>query len=919
MLTRVERLAELGWASVILALLAACGSKAPEKRRSIAPDPIRLIDQLASAEIRSPLRTTPSLETLLADLKASAAGTRWAADLRATSTYRQHGCRVDAAGLLRCGEVADHFWARLEIPVKVAAYSAIELELRASHPACVEITLGDGAETRLLSLPADDTEWRVVSPIWLGRADASEVLVRLERRRLPQPCQVDVRSLSAFELGRGPDLSLALLKDLSPARGADPGLGIGKFGTFLPLGDPETVQPPFDGNFAAREVLFAPAPTDLGFRLRLPRRGRLRFSYALSRESQIGDAVDFEVLATGPDGVERSLWSRRLALRDDNWHWHEATVPLGKLADQTLELTLRTRSSGERGFALWGTPTIDVPRDGGSPPNVILVAVDTLRADRLSAYGYTRPTTPRLDEFARQSVRFDHVISQSNWTLPSFASVFTGQIVARHRVASLMDDLGSDADTLAQQLRDHGWRTHAILEKPALYRRLDRGFEVSFNVPKKNHRADEGLRKAVDWLRQAQDSRFFLFLHFDDPHQPFTHPESFVLPRSAAALNALGLELPLFLPDFLLRCESCRVDGKVTAPIKTLARDLYDEEITYVDDRIGRLLDELREMGLYDDAVIAFLSDHGETLWDHYEWFHHGGVSQHSELIRVPLILKPPLDDRYRRGAVVETQVRLFDVMPTLLELAGIRPADDELDAASLGSFLRSESAGSANRPAFSQGAHSAAFQVGSWKYIAPVGRGIYRTEPEPHVLAAEELYDLSRDPEELHDLSGDSGSRLQALRADAMEYLVRAAGGRFLVVLIDGDASGLEVTCRPACSWDPLIQFGLERIETIPPSTDVFGGRGLIGRLFLFARFWSAPQAELEVSLTGPSEATNATAMAARRVPFEEGVMGRLTGHSGPGAWILEAPERAAARPDPAADMDSRQYEALRALGYLQ
>ena len=899
-------------ALAVAALLAGCaGDGGPALIE--APPPIRLIDHVAGAVIDSPLLEAPARESLI-DPAALPAEVAWRTDLGDFERLEQAGCRPLESGGVECQQDQGGFRLKLEVPAAQGAYTVIVPELRANEPECALLEALDNAERRRLSLPADAAEWRKLPILWPNRPATSEITLRLLRRRLSGPCRVQVRSVVTHGLQPDQGIGMALLERYQPAAGADDDRGVARFDVFLPLRNAETVRHPFDGNFGSREALLAPAPTEIRFRLRIPDGAHLGFSYALGQDSRPGDRVDFEVRAATWLG-ERRLWSGSLEASRAIWHWHDARVPLAGLAGREVELTLTTRSSEGSGVGLWGTPTVSVPRRRGDPPSVVLIAVDTLRADRLSAYGYPQPTSPRIDDFARDGVLFRQAIAQSNWTIPSFASIFTGQIVGRHRLATFTNRLPAEAPTLAAEFRRHGWRTHAVLFKSALYQRLEQGFETSFNVPLQRHLADRNLAKAVDWVRR-QDERFFLFLHFDDPHQPFTQPPEYHQASSREGLARLGFRVPVNLRRRLAGCKACWVDGRVSEAVKSLANQLYDEEIRYVDDRIGRFLDELRRLDLYDDSVIAFVSDHGETLWSHYEFFGHGGANQHDELIRVPLIIKPPTGRGFRSGAVVASRVAAFDLMPTLLELAGLEPPGD-LDARSLRGLLRA-GAGEAegDRVVFSQSAVSAAYLRDRWKYLLPVGRGAgARLGAQPR-LVAEELYDMVADPGELRDLAAEEPALLRALRQEAIEHVIGAVGGRFL--LVAGGAGPaperLEVTCEPACSWDPLLSFGRERVIDGLAGADAFVGPGLGDGLLLVARLTGGGDARVRFAGRAVAE----PAVAAAALPFVPGVVASVLGQGGPAAWLVAAPERGGGALEEAT-IDPQQEQALRALGYLQ
>ncbi|MFT5284473.1 MAG: hypothetical protein ACI8TQ_000630 [Planctomycetota bacterium] len=329
-----------------------------------------------------------------------------------------------------------------------------------------------------------------------------------------------------FQLKPSREESIALVKAMDLAEDANPELGIRKFGQFPPL----HANGPEAGNYSFRHALYAPPPTDFDFGVQLEPNATLRFAIALSRESSIGSAADFEIEWHTDDGMHL-LWSQTLRARPEEWQWHEAEVDLSMFAGQAGRLVLKTRAQTGEAHPMWGNPTVHFAKDAASPSNIIMIAVDTLRADRLSSYGYERSTSPRIDELAEDGVRFENAISNTTWTCPSFASIFTGLTPSRHGVwtAAPFKRLPTRFETLAERFRSHGWTTHAIAYKAPLYGSgYDQGFDVSYIVPQEVVVADENLDKAIEWLASNAHRRSFLFLHFNDPHQPFCQPEPFI-------------------------------------------------------------------------------------------------------------------------------------------------------------------------------------------------------------------------------------------------------------------------------------------------------------------------------------------------------------------------------------------------------
>jgi arylsulfatase A-like enzyme/Flp pilus assembly protein TadD len=270
---------------------------------------------------------------------------------------------------------------------------------------------------------------------------------------------------------------------------------------------------------------------------------------------------------------------------------------------------------------------------------VFIISIDTLRADRLPAYGYTKGSTPAIDRLRADSILFEQAYSHVPLTLPSHASIFTGLLPPDHGVRNNVGyHLSGDLPTLPQLLRNHGYATGAAVSSWVL--RNDTGISSGFDFyddemdsarqagRRSEERDGERSRQAlVDWLSRNTTRPLFGFLHLFEPHAPYEPPPPF----DAAA-------------------------------------DRYDGEISYVDSIVGRFLDDLRVHGLYEPALIIFLSDHGEGLGDHGEDEH--GVFLYRESIQVPLLVKLPRQER--AGESVRNPVGLIDILPTVLAVTGI-------------------------------------------------------------------------------------------------------------------------------------------------------------------------------------------------------------------------------------------------------
>ena len=281
--------------------------------------------------------------------------------------------------------------------------------------------------------------------------------------------------------------------------------------------------------------------------------------------------------------------------------------------------------------------------DGKS--NLILVTIDTLRADRLSCYGYSRIQTPNIDALAAQGARFASVVAQVPLTLPSHCSILTGTYPMFHQVRDNVGyRLDASKNTLAEVLKAQGYRTAAFVGAYVLSAKfgLNQGFDFyddDFGKPARaggivnlnqlERPAAEVIRRAVQWIENKSNSPFFAWIHLYDPHDPYDPPAAF----------------------------KARFAGRP-----------YDGEVAYVDQQIGRLVEFLRSKDLYDDTVIALTSDHGESFGEHGEFTH--GYFVYDSTLLVPLIIKAAGNSF--KNVIVRPQVRTVDLMPTVLQMLGV-------------------------------------------------------------------------------------------------------------------------------------------------------------------------------------------------------------------------------------------------------
>jgi arylsulfatase A-like enzyme len=391
-----------------------------------------------------------------------------------------------------------------------------------------------------------------------------------------------------------------------------------------------------------------------------------------------------------------------------------------------------------------------------SGPNLLVVSIDTLRADHTSPYGYGRDTTPGLSALAAQGTLFAVAYAPSPSTAPSHATLFTGQYPGSHGLLKNGIDLDGRMRTLAEILGEHGYQTAAVVSSFVLDARF--GFDQGFGTylddfPKdeakgkvdtwEDHeveggfdaRADDTTRRVLRWLWLDRDAErpFFLFVHYFDPHTPYSPPPGTLLrfppdPYPAGAGDAGDR-----------RREGIRG---------------YDAEIVFADQEVGRLLEELDRLELAGETLVVVTADHGEGLLDHGFWRH--GVDVHEEAVRIPLVVRWP--GVVAAGRRSDAPVELVDLAPTLLDLLGVDHSPEHFEGRSLAAYLRGEGELDADDPVF-----------------------LYRRNYDPTVVKDEQLageqhgvrrghwklIDRSQGDDALYDLARDPGERDNRIDAE--------------------------------------------------------------------------------------------------------------------------------------------------------
>ncbi|MBV9625048.1 MAG: sulfatase-like hydrolase/transferase [Acidobacteria bacterium] len=380
-----------------------------------------------------------------------------------------------------------------------------------------------------------------------------------------------------------------------------------------------------------------------------------------------------------------------------------------------------------------------------STPNVVVITIDTLRADHLGCYGYKQIRTPNLDSLASTGVRFERAFTAVPVTLPSHTVIFTGTYPPLSGIHDFAGNkLGATQTTLASVLKNHGYTTGAIVGSAVLDSRfgLNRGFDFYYDHFDFNRLQESNIDEmerpgnlvadvALDWLNKNYKSKFLLWMHLYDPHYPYRPPE----------------------------------------PYNTAYKDhLYDGEIAFADEQVGRLVRFLKEKKLYDDTLIVLAGDHGESLGQHGEKTH--GFFIYNSTLRVPLIFHLPAADA-PKPVVVNSLVNLADIMPTVLRIL-----DFEVPSGVQGENLLPLIA--RKKPENSRTLYSETFLPRlhfNWSELRGVETDKYHfiDAPKP------ELYDVSKDPEETNNLLSTRPAVADELRARLSSLIVEYSAGHEL------------------------------------------------------------------------------------------------------------------------------------------
>jgi len=372
--------------------------------------------------------------------------------------------------------------------------------------------------------------------------------------------------------------------------------------------------------------------------------------------------------------------------------------------------------------------------------NVVLISMDTCRADHLRCYGYSRKTSPNIDAVAAEGVLFNHAVTPVPLTLPAHASMLTGNTPLRHGVRVNNNyRLGDSNITLAEILKEKGYTTAAAVSAFVLDSQfgLDQGFDTyEDNISKEDKRILSYVQRdgkevtdiAENWLQKYKGEKFFLFLHYFDPHSPYIPHKEF----------------------------------SFSSPFVRVTRDFYDGEIAYTDHLIGRVVKKLKDLNLYESTMLIITSDHGEGLGQHKETT-HGYFTYHSTL-HVPLIIKAP---GWPKGTVINRIVGLIDILPTICGCLGI-DVPEQAEGIDLNTCFVERTAPAKERGLYFESLTPTKFGLAPFLGLV-TNRFKYIHTAKP------EVYDLLKNPDETRNLVKKQLQNTQIMQAQLKSILEEA------------------------------------------------------------------------------------------------------------------------------------------------
>jgi arylsulfatase A-like enzyme len=639
------------------------------------------------------------------------------------------------------------------------------------------------------------------------------------------------------------------------------------------------------GEAAARELavhgdrrpgISLETPGRIAFRSDPVRSPVLRFGLAV-RPPEAG--VSLRVTVNG-EAVSEEAWVEERG-------WVERRIELSRHANQVMDIVLEFE--GAEATVLLAHPQI-LGESAEHRANVIVYLVDCLRADHVGAYGYELGTTPEMDRLAADSVVFEDVSACASWTKPSTACLFTSSLPTFHQARTVDDALPRSSTTLAEVLRDEGYVTAAWVANPVIDPRVfffNQGFDRWVDVRSFEERARRVHLNDMDpdaaditesllpWLEAHRRERFFLYVHSLDLHYPYVARPPFDARFVSAGSQGLDRD-----------------------------RELYDAELAWNDREIGKLIERLKALDLYEDTAILVTADHGEEFGEHGASRH--GKTLYQQALHIPAILKLPRSRFARRR--VEALASNIDSAPTLLEIAGIE-LPEEFQGRSLLEAIEEQAAGTGRRAV----AELVAPNVVAYSMRDERFKRIEVLVPEH----AEMLFDLASDSAEEKNLVSTAPAEAASLATDLERFIQLGQHGAHLSVRGEKPGAEMEVRIETGASIASAFRFAISTGDVLDLAGD---------RKKLLLKFTADGKARHLVVQTAPPGAALSVLVTSggatvERSSFE---MTEITVPAGEAERLLhdeETPLRIWYLPPGGqqVELDEETRSVLRALGYIQ
>ena len=528
-----------------------------------------------------------------------------------------------------------------------------------------------------------------------------------------------------------------------------------------------------DGHATRLRTIVADLPSTLSWRAPVPPGARITAEVALDRafsEALAGRTCRARV-ESGPEGQVPTVLVEKVVVPGEPWQTLAADLEPARAHRAELRLAIECHPAPEggtlAGAVRWSVPTVFRPSTAGYT-NVVVVTVDTLRADHLGAYGYARPTSPRIDGLARRGLLFRNAETVQSATWPALTSLHTSLHPSAHGVIWNGWRPRGRFVTLADLLHAKGYATAAFLSN--MTRAEHPGFSRLYRARGGDQvRQDESaVTAAVRHLEEVRDRPFFLWLHLISPHADYAPP---------FAYDTYTTPGPSTVGGTIVELEAARAKGvRFTEADVARVVALYDGEVAFTDAQVGRVLDALRDLRLQERTLVVFSADHGEDLHEHNRYFFHS-PSLYSSSLHVPLILALP--GVLPQGIETDHPASLVDVAPTVLSLLGLPfpssfQGKDLLPGGRLPAApVRTVAYGETSGKIFSATTPEWRFVYNPEKLVPPAPGG-------PYPFGEIELYDRREDPRERANVAARRPELVEALTAEILAWRrrdVRAGG----------------------------------------------------------------------------------------------------------------------------------------------